>query len=349
MRRLLAGLVVLAVFALCTLSYGAINSGHYVLVYKSTITAAKTAFDANNPVNLLSVSFPGYLAVDVCDTTGTDNGLVFDSDAVIYNQKDKIYKLIQNAVSISPHDPCYVEMLSLTNPNFGFDVVGKGKATKVYEPNRHDPNTLVTKYVPTSMKGEGWLDEFNLSDSNVLLSGTATISLTLDPKLTASANSDGNNVGEVINTIVAQLTLRDPNSWINWENRYYGLFDACDIAAMSGQMSSGYIDGSDGDEFLPGTWFIYITDEDRYGKMIVEAYDKTQDNKLTLGWTTYSSDGSIYSTGTGLVIHGTFACDLDDGLETGTSEDFWWEQNTSTERYLVPENSALFKLMYRAK
>ena len=273
MRRLLAGLVVLAVFALCTLSYGAINSGHYVLVYKSTITAAKTVFDANNPVNLLSGSFPGYFAVDVCDTTDANKGRVFDSDAVIYNQKDKIYKLIPNAVSISPHDPCYVEMLAFTDSNFGFDVVGKGKATKVYEPNRHDPNTLVTKYVPTSMKGEGWFDELNLNDSNILLSGTATVSLTLDPKLTASANSDGNNVGDVINAIVTQLTLKDPNSWINWENRYYGLFDACDIAAMLGQMRDGNIDGSDGNEFLPGTWFIYRTGEYRYGKMIVEAFE----------------------------------------------------------------------------
>ncbi|MGA2323059.1 MAG: hypothetical protein ABSG22_04350 [Sedimentisphaerales bacterium] len=349
MRRLLAGLVVLAVFALCAPSYGAINSGHYVLVYKSNITAAKTVFDANNPVNLLSGSFLGYLAVDVCDTTDANKGRVFDSDAVIYNQKNKIYKLIPNAVSISPHDPCYVEMFTFTDSNFGFDVVGKGKATKIYEPKRHgrDPNTLVTKYVPTSMKGGGWFDELTLNDSNILLSGTATVSLTLDPKLTASANSDGNNVGEVINAIV-QLTLRDPNSWINWENRYYDLFDACDIAAMLGQMSAGRIDGSDGNEFLPGTWFIYITGEHRYGKMIVEDFD-TQSNELTLGWTTYSSDGSIYSSGTGLVIDGTFTFDLDEGLVTGTGADFWWEIVSSTTRYLWAENNALFKLMYRAK
>jgi hypothetical protein len=348
MRRLLAGLVVLAVFALCTLSYGAINSGHYVLVYKSTLTAAKTVFDANNPVNLLSVSFPGYLAVDICDTADANKGRVFDSYGVIYNQKDKVYKLIPNAVNISPHDPCNVEMLTFTVSNFGVDVVGKGKATKVYEPDKKNPNTLVKKYVPTSMKGQGWFDEFNLSDSNMLFLGTAAASLTLDAKLTASANSDGNNVDEVTNTIT-QLILKDPNSWYNLNSPYYGLMKACDIIAMLSRMSAGGIDSNDGDEFWPGTWFIYRTSEYRYGKMIVEAFDPASGNELTLGWTTYNSDGSIYSSGTGLVIQATYTCDLDEGLEAGTGADFWWEIASSTTRYLVPEHGALFKLMYRAK
>jgi hypothetical protein len=349
MRKLTAGLVMLVVFVLCTLSYGAINSGHYVLVYKTTITAAKTAFDANNPANLLSGSFPGYLAVDVCDTADANKGRVLDSYAVIYNQKEKVYKLIQNAVSINPHDPCRVEMLSLTDPNLGFDAVGKGKATKVYEPNKKNPDTLVTKYVPVSMKGEAWLDELTINNSNVFLSGTATVSLTLDAKQTAKANSNGNNVGETIDAIVTQLTLKDPNSWINWETRYYGIFDACDITALSDQMSDDYIDGSDGDAFLPGTWFIYKTSGDRYGKMIVESFYHAPSNRLTLGWTTYNSDGSTHSSGTGLVINGTFNCELDEGLESDTGADFFWAQNTSTNRNLVPVNSALFKLMYRAK
>lgn len=347
MRKLLAGLVVLAVFALCTLSYGVVNSGHYVLVYKSTITGAKTVFDANNPVNLLSSSFPGYLAVDICDTADANKGQVFDSYAVIYNQKDKVYKLIPNAVSISPHDPCNVEMLSFADSNFGFDVVGIGKATKVYQPDKHNPNTLVTKYVPTSMKGEGGFDEFNLNDSNILLSGIAAVSLTLDPKLTASANSDGNNVDEVTNAIVTQLILKDPNSWYNLNSQSYGLMKACDITAMLSQMSAEVIDGND---FQPGTWFIYRTGASgrRYGKMIIEAFDPTQNNNLTIGWTTYNSDGSIYSSGTGLVIHGTFNCDLNEGLQV-SGGDFWWEIYSSTVRDLHPENNALFRLMYLAK
>jgi hypothetical protein len=136
-----------------------------------------------------------------------------------------------------------------------------------------------------------------------------------------------------------------------WKKLDYGSIDACDISAMSGQLSSGIIYGSDDNDFWPGTWFIYRTGTGgyRYGKMIVEALDKTQNNQLTLGWTTYNSDGSIYSRGTGLVVRGTYYCDLDEGLETVTGADFQWRIVSSSVRYLEPRDNALFKLMYRAK
>lgn len=133
-----------------------------------------------------------------------------------------------------------------------------------------------------------------------------------------------------------------------WRTENYGSFDACDISAMAGEMSNADIYGSDGSDFWPGTWFIYETSDSRYGKMIVEALDKTQNNKLTLGWTTYNSDGSVYSRGTELVVRGTYLYDLDEGLETSTGADFQWHIVSSTVRYLDPRNGALFKLMYRA-
>jgi hypothetical protein len=48
----------------------------------------------------------------------------------------------------------------------------------------------------------------------------------------------------------------------------------------------------------------------------------------------------VYSTGQ-LVVRGTWHCDLDAGAESSTA-DFWWEQATATERYLTPENGAVF-------
>ena len=50
---------------------------------------------------------------------------------------------------------------------------------------------------------------------------------------------------------------------------------------------------------------------------------------------------NIYSQGN-LVIRGTWSCDLDQGLETETGADFWWEQETETIRYIVPRNGARF-------
>lgn len=55
----------------------------------------------------------------------------------------------------------------------------------------------------------------------------------------------------------------------------------------------------------------------------------------------------VYSTGLN-TVHGTWCFDLDEGNEVSCSSgtvDFWWEQVTSVERYLVPKNGARFTVM----
>jgi hypothetical protein len=133
--------------------------------------------------------------------------------------------------------------------------------------------------------------------------------------------------------------------WL-WEG--YGALDRADIAAMDADLSASAISGSDGSQFWPGTYFAYITASGRYGKFIVEKYEPDVNHRLTIGWTTYNADGSIYSTGTGLVIRGTWTCDLDLGVEGGTGEDCQWAIINSTTRSLYPSNGARFKLIYRA-
>ncbi len=87
---------------------------------------------------------------------------------------------------------------------------------------------------------------------------------------------------------------------------------------------------------------VYKTNEGRYGKLIVKEYGYN----LTLKWVTYNQDGSIYSLGENLVIHGTFHGDLDLGVEhlsdSQQESDFWWRQVDGTIRDFVPENGALF-------
>lgn len=43
-----------------------------------------------------------------------------------------------------------------------------------------------------------------------------------------------------------------------------------------------------------------------------------------------------------LLVRGTFMYDLDSGTESTTGADFWWEQATSTKRFLTPKNGATF-------
>jgi hypothetical protein len=126
-------------------------------------------------------------------------------------------------------------------------------------------------------------------------------------------------------------------------------FDMIEAIESYGHMSGANIDSSDGDEFNPGTYFVYKTSQSRLGKFLVENWEPgaLTNNQLTIAWVTYNTDGSVYSSGSGLIIRGTYSCDLDLGVETSTDRDFAWVQSTSTTRYLDPTNAATFKLIYR--
>jgi hypothetical protein len=210
MRKLPALCVLLAVFAWSATSYGR-PSGH-VLVYKGTIKASKSIFDVNDTNNLLSSSVKGYWAVDVADT-GTDKGQVIDSNAVIYDTREKYYKVISDTISIDPFDPCGVVMLSFEMTDVDgeawFDVVGKGKLTKF-----SNDAGVAKDFVPTSLKGTGLFLRYDIFDPAFTLSGPITVTMMLDSARTRAANPYINTVDDVINDIVTQLTSK--GGWTPW-------------------------------------------------------------------------------------------------------------------------------------
>ncbi len=56
---------------------------------------------------------------------------------------------------------------------------------------------------------------------------------------------------------------------------------------------------------------------------------------------------TVYSQGQ-VIIHGTWSCDLDLGLQTHSTDpstDFFWNQQTEVERYLEPRNGAKFHVI----
>jgi hypothetical protein len=110
-------------------------------------------------------------------------------------------------------------------------------------------------------------------------------------------------------------------------------------------MSSAKINGSTNTDnrLNPGAIIIYKTNAGRYGKLMVKEYGYN----IYINYVTYNSSGTVYRQGNNLRIRGTWSCDLDLGVESSTGADFWWEQATSTVRYLTPQNSALFLIYMR--
>jgi len=112
---------------------------------------------------------------------------------------------------------------------------------------------------------------------------------------------------------------------------------------MEASLSFQRIDASFGlpNAISAGSLIAYRTDEGRYG--VMEIVSCSQD--LVLNWRTYSSSGTVFSSGNGLLVHATWTCDMDRGVEGSASADFHWNIVTSTERYVDPMNGAQFALL----
>jgi hypothetical protein len=118
-------------------------------------------------------------------------------------------------------------------------------------------------------------------------------------------------------------------------------FDRIDHKVIAdADFSTSKVNGANDEtnQLSPGSVFLCKTSEGRLCKFLVEEYGYN----LVLSWTTYERNGDIHSKGSGLRVRGTWECDLDRGKESSDGADFWWEQVTESERFLVPENGAVF-------
>ncbi|MBN2019191.1 MAG: hypothetical protein JW749_03080 [Sedimentisphaerales bacterium] len=211
MRKLLVLLTLLAAFAWCQNSYG---MGR-VFVFKGTIKASKTIFDVNDTNNLTSATVNGYWLVETVES-GDEKGNVLDSSVIVYNSKDKYYKVIPDSITMNPYDPCHVVLLSFSADDaygeVSFDVVGKGQRTKYFN---GPGGSGYWDFIPRSLKGTGLLSSYDFFDPNDIYSGPVTVSLKLDSKWTRHVNTASyNDIDEIADEIVAELTAK--GSWIEW-------------------------------------------------------------------------------------------------------------------------------------
>jgi hypothetical protein len=210
MRKLPVIIVLLTVFVWSAISYG--RPPTRVLVYKGTIKASKSIFDVNDVNNLLTGSIKAYWAIEVIDS-GESEGQVIDSNAVVYDARDKYYKVIYDAVDIDPYDPCSVVMFNF-NPTdaegqMEFYAVGKGKLTKF-----SNDADVAKDFVPMTLKGTGLLYNYDYFEPVYTCSGPITVTMTLDSAKTRAANPYISSPGEIINAIVTNLTKN--GGWTEW-------------------------------------------------------------------------------------------------------------------------------------
>jgi hypothetical protein len=169
--------------------------------------------------------------------------------------------------------------------------------------------------------------------------------------------------GNVSSTIYDQVTLAETYATLQgrdlWGAHFYGSQPPATVTSTEAAYAygTGAISGSDPFSSSPlaiGTVLAYYTNSGHYGKMEVVNFEPLRIvstfptivlryNILTINLYTYGSDGigGLVSV-TSLEIDGTYSCDLDTGTETSTNADFYWRQDSSTVRYLVPQNGARF-------
>jgi hypothetical protein len=145
--------------------------------------------------------------------TGANEGRVIDSNAVVYDTREKYYKVIPDAVSIDPCDPCNIVMFNFT-PTDGdgymeLYAVGKGKLTKF-----SNDAAIAKDFVPTTLKGTGVFHKYEFFDPNYTCTGPITVTMTLDSARTRAANPYINTPDDIINAIVIQLTSK--GNWREW-------------------------------------------------------------------------------------------------------------------------------------
>jgi hypothetical protein len=140
--------------------------------------------------------------------------MVISSSTVLYNPKTKYFKVIPNVIGMDPYDPCKITMLDFSAEDPEGDITlyatGKGKLTKY----SNDP-AVAKDYIVPSMKGTGFVSNYDLFDPADTYSGTVLVTMTLNAKWTRQSNPGVySDIDEVTDDIVTQLT--STGGWTNW-------------------------------------------------------------------------------------------------------------------------------------
>jgi hypothetical protein len=199
MRKLLAGLAVLAVLGICSPSYG------YILTYSGSISVK--GVDVNDNNSTTTIPLKAFLVLDVNEAN--ENFIVADANLLLYGKdpnKNKVYVLIstiddRDLLSVNVVEDGEVFVVDLTSNNcvFNFELLMMG-------PEKSSKFNLVgadNNDVARALKGVFLESNLMLLSNEQNLTATGIVSMTLDPKHTASAKlEEGATLGDVTNDLI---------------------------------------------------------------------------------------------------------------------------------------------------
>jgi hypothetical protein len=209
MRKFRAVLITLAILAVCTPSYGVI------VTYKMDMPVRAVDSDTNN--TLIKVNAKAFLVMDI---TETEEG-VFDVDAnlIIYGKepdKDKVFAVLSTNdgndflnIDVWEEGEIFVVDFWSDNCNFNFEgiMLGKEKTAKFNLGLQADND------IAFSMNGVIEIWEGMLFSTAQDLTGTGTISATLDRPHTASTDpEEGTTLEAVTNDLIEDFLGKFTNA-----------------------------------------------------------------------------------------------------------------------------------------
>ena len=120
-----------------------------------------------------------------------------------------------------------------------------------------------------------------------------------------------------------------------------------DVENLSVKLTTEKIDISRNEKRMlnDGDILVYLTDEDRLGKMVILELDKNESGMLLFDFVTYDKDGKVFTEKKDVKFHSSYVFDFDKGIFPKEIEGvkLWWHSIDDIEMYLVP--SAPTKLL----
>ncbi len=147
------------------------------------------------------------------------------------------------------------------------------------------------------------------------------------------------SLATILITVLAISSLSRNPTIEAYRNHFYSI-NFMDVETLSVKLSTEKIDISRNEKrmLFDGDILVYLTDEDRLGKMLILQLDREEDGFMYFDFVTYDQEGKILIEKSYVKLQASFIYDFDRGIipEKIEGVEIWWHNIDDLEMYLVP-------------